>query len=365
MPVCFKTADRTENCQLLTPDQSSLPVPTTDLFFADATGKGYYRSAYPPALYANLVTHVEDRLNPSERIRLIGDEWAQFRANKATVGDYLNLVTAVKADPSSEVVSAALSGVDTIYDRVAATGEEKQGLSAWIRSTFAPQLAKLGDPSPSDSPDKQELRAHLFAVLGYYGKDPAVLQQARVIAEKYLADRTSVEPTLGQTALGIAARNGDAALFDELQHVYETSTDPQIGESALFLLARFQDPSLLERAMNYAASSKVRNQDAAGVFATALGSRETRDAGWKYIQNNWDKVNAQLTTWAGAYIVGATSSFCSAESRDDVQKFFTDHKVAAVSETLKHSVERINGCIELRKLQEPNLDQWLATQSKS
>jgi aminopeptidase N/puromycin-sensitive aminopeptidase len=365
VPVCFKTANHTETCRLLTPEDSSLSVPTADVFFANASGKGYYRSAYPPDVYPNLVTHVEDRLDPSERIRLIGDQWAQLRADKATVGDYLNLVAAVKTDPNSEVDSTALAGVDTIYERVAATKDEQQGLAAWIRATFAPQLAQLGDPAPGDSPDKRELRAQLFAVLGYYGKDPAVLKQARVIAEKYLADRASVEPTLGQRALGIAARNGDAALFDELQHVYETSTDPQIGENALFLLARFQDPALLERAMNYAASSKVRNQDAAAVFATALSSSETRDEAWKYIQNNWDKVNAQLTTWAGAYIVRATSSFCSAESRDDVEKFFTDHKVAAISETLKHSVERINGCIELRKLQEPNLQQWLVKQQKS
>ena len=74
-------------------------MPTGGLFFANAGGKGYYRSAYPPSVYAALVAGVETSLTPAERISLIGDEWAQVRANKASVGAYLDLVAAVKADP--------------------------------------------------------------------------------------------------------------------------------------------------------------------------------------------------------------------------------------------------------------------------
>ncbi len=49
--------------------------------------------------------------------------------------------------------------------------------------------------------------------------DPAVLAQARETAAKYLANPGSVDATFGQAALAIAARNGDAALFDQLQKI--------------------------------------------------------------------------------------------------------------------------------------------------
>ena len=78
----------------LTPETSALKIPSTGLFFANANGKGYYRSAYAPGQYGAIVDHVESGLTPPERINLAGDEWAQVRANKATVGDYLNLVAA-------------------------------------------------------------------------------------------------------------------------------------------------------------------------------------------------------------------------------------------------------------------------------
>jgi aminopeptidase N/puromycin-sensitive aminopeptidase len=254
--------------------------------------------------------------------------------------------------------------VDAIDERVAGTPEEKAAYAAWIRSTFAPQYARLGDPAESDSPNTRELRSQLFIVLGYYGKDPAVLAKARQIARNYLLNPASVDPTLGQTALAIAARNGDAALFDQLQTVAETSINPEFQEGALRLLAEFQDPALVHRSLEYAVSGKVRNQDAAIQFAIALQVDETRDQAWKFIQDNWDKVQAQLTTEMGAVLVSSTSSFCSADARDDVKRFFTVHKVPSSDLALKHALEHIDGCIELRALQEPNLKQWLGAQPK-
>jgi aminopeptidase N/puromycin-sensitive aminopeptidase len=360
LPVCFKSAKGTD-CQLLTPATTSLQVPAGSAF-ANAGGKGYYRSAYPANVYKSVVASAESTLTPVERIRLIGDEWAQVRSNQATAGDYLNLVDAIKSDPSAEVVSSSLGGINSIYTRVAISPEERASLSAWISKTFAPQYAKLGAPSPSDSPNTRQLRAELFNLLGYYGKDPVLLAEATKIADQYITDPASVDATLGQTALAVAARNGDATLFDRLQKVFETSTNPEIQETALRLLAQFKDPALLQRALDYAVSSKVRNQDALIQFAIALQIDESRDQAWKYVQAHWDQVQALLTPELGSALVGSTGSFCSAQARDDVKSFFATHKVPAADKALKHAIEHIDGCIELRTLQEPNLKQWLATQ---
>jgi aminopeptidase N/puromycin-sensitive aminopeptidase len=364
LPVCFKSAAASEDCQLLTSDNATLKTPTGGLFFANSGGKGYYRSAYPPSEYAALVAQVETGLTPAERISLIGNEWAQARANKTPIGAYLDLAAAVKADPGAEVVGAALGGINGTYDRVAANAEERDALAAWIRSTFTPQYARLAPPSDTDSPNTRELRAQLFGFLGFYGKDPAVLAQAQEIATKYLANPGSVDATLGQTALAVAARNGDAQLFDQLQKIYETSTNPEYQENSLRLLAEFENPALLQRALDYAVSGKVRNQDAVIQFAIALSIDENREQTWKYIQKNWDKVQAQFTTEMGAYLVGSTSSFCSADARASVETFFSTHKVAASDKALKHALESIDGCIEFRKLQEPSLKEWLAAQPK-
>ncbi len=365
LPICFKSGGDSQDCELLTPSDSTLKVPASPIFFANAGGKGYYRSEYPPSVYTDLEAHVETGLDPSERIRLIGDEWAQVRADKTSIGKYLDLVAGVKADPNAEVMNEALDGVDVTYARVAATPEEKAALSAWIRDTFSPEYAKLGPPADTDSPNTRELRARLFTVLGVLGKDPNVLAQAHQIAEKYIANPDSVDPTLGQTALSVAARNGDSALFDQLQKIYETSTNPEFQIGALRMLAQFENPALVERALNYAVSGKVRNQDAAIQLAIALQMTKSRDQAWKFIQSHWDQVQAQLTTEMGGVLVSYTGSFCTESARDSVESFFSAHKVSASGVALKHAIERIDGCIEQRKLEEPQLKTWLDSQPKS
>ena len=362
LPVCFKTTSG-QDCELLTPSMGMLTVPKGKIFFANAGGKGYYRSAYTPRDYKEIVAHAESDLTPEERISLAGDEWAQVRANKATVGDYLNLAGALKTDASAQVLESTLGGVSAIQDRVASNEEERKAMAAWIRRTFGPAYAKLGASKADDTPNTRELRASLMAVLGMHGHDPMVLAEADKLAEQYVANPGSVDPTLGQTALAIAAENGDSALFDRLQKVYETSTVPESQEGALRLLAMFQNPALAERALEYNVSGKVRNQDVAAQFAIALEEPAIREQAWKFIQNNWDKVDAQLTTSLGSYLVAGAGAFCSAEKRDEVKSFFATHKAPAADMALKHAIERIDGCVEFRRLQEPNLKAWLASQA--
>ena len=364
MPVCFKVGRKKQECQILTPSSPSLAVKTSKIVFANAGGVGYYRSAYAPAQYAVLVAQVETGLTPEERISLTGDEWAQGRADKATVGDYLTLVAALRSDPSSDVLSNAVDNVSVIKNSVASTQEERDVLAAWMRRTFAPVYAQLGDASASDTSNKRALHAYLFSILASAGRDANLRAQARQIADQYLADPSSVSPTLGQTALSIAAENGDAALFDKLQKIYETSSNPELQNTALRELVMFTNPDLLERAMQYSVSPKVRNQDSAMQFNIALRIPANRDAAWKFIKTHWNQVQAEFTTEMGSYLVDGTGSFCSAEARDDVKNFFAAHPVPATDSTFRHALEHIDGCIELRRLQEPNLKKWLAAQGQ-
>ena len=128
------------------------------------------------------------------------------------------------------------------------------------------------------------------------------------------------------------------------------------------LLAEFENPALEERSLEYATTSKVRNQDAAFQFAIALQIDATRKRAWDFVKSHWDQVHALLTPEIGGALVGSTGAFCSEEARDDVQQFFAAHPVASADQTLKHSIEQINGCMEFRRLQQGNLKEWLDKQ---
>jgi aminopeptidase N/puromycin-sensitive aminopeptidase len=127
----------------------------------------------------------------------------------------------------------------------------------------------------------------------------------------------------------------------------------------------FENPQLAQRALEYAVSDKVRNQDAAIQLAISLDTEKNRDLAWKFIQTHWDEVKKEFTPEMGTVLVGATSAFCSVSDRDEVSQFFASHKVPDADQELRHAIERINGCIELRNLQEPRLKTWLASQPRS
>jgi len=62
--------------------------------------------------------------------------------------------------------------------------------------------------------------------------------------------------------------------------------------------------------------------------------------------------------------VDGMGNFCSAEAREDVKSFFASHPVPAADAALRHALEHIDGCVELRRSQEPNLKKWLAEQAE-
>jgi aminopeptidase N len=362
IPVCFATAGAKAKCDLIDSAQQSLKLPAASVFNPDAGGRGYYRFALPDDVYTKIVAGVETTLTPEERIAVMGDEWAGVRSNHDSVGDYLNLVAAVKDDANAAVIGTAVEPLVTIDGRIASTPEERKALAAWVVRTFKPAYTRLGPPSPDDAPDKKQLRAALFGTLGTIGNDSDVIAEAKRLAAQYLANPTSVDPNLAQTASAIAAMNGDAAFFDEAQHTYETANNPQIQDYALRLLALFRDPDLERRSLEYAVSGKVRNQDA--VFQLLLPMRypETRPIAWDFIRQNWDKVQAQLTTGVGAYLISGASSFCSEDKKQEAVDFFTAHPVPASGNALQRAKDSIDDCIQLRGLQGPKLQQWIAAQ---
>src|ERR1700760_1417376 len=360
VPVCFKSDGTNRECELLTSKEGTLKVPDAAIFYADGGGAGYYRSAYTAEDYAALLSHVTT-LTPVERVNVVGDELALMRAGKSKAGDFLSLAASLKNDDSAAVTEAVIGGVQTLWSRVAATEAERKQLSTWVVSTYGPRLASLGEPKDGETPDQQELRADLFGLVGGVGQDAKVIAESRQIAEQYLTEPGKVNATLGRQALGVAAIHGDAAFFDLVQKTAETSKDPILASQALYDLAHFKDRERPRRALDYASSGKVRNQDAPRLFSVALQSPDTQDNAWQYIEQNWPKVKAQFTTWAGGSLVSSTAAFCTSQRRDEVKDFFATHKVAASANALTRSQNSINDCVDLRAEQSGNLQQWLSS----
>jgi ubiquinone/menaquinone biosynthesis C-methylase UbiE len=116
---------------------------------------------------------------------------------------------------------------------------------------------------------------------------------------------------------------------------------------------------LLTRTLEFAVGPQMRGQDAAGVFGGVFSNPEGRQVAWDFVRHHWPEVEAKLNNYSKAGIVGSAGGFCDTAKRDEVEHFFTEHKIEAAERTLKLTLEQINGCIDIRAHQETNFQTWL------
>src|SRR5688572_12718026 len=107
IPVCVTGPAASGSCQLLTEPKQTLPVANgcASWFFANAGARGYYRTAYSPAMLRAMAPHIAGTLTAAERLSLINDEWALVRAGRHSVADFLTLVTAFGRERASVIVT--------------------------------------------------------------------------------------------------------------------------------------------------------------------------------------------------------------------------------------------------------------------
>jgi aminopeptidase N/puromycin-sensitive aminopeptidase len=367
IPFCMKSSanDKSAKCELMTKKQETFSLPGCSTWvLANAGATGYYRVSYQPEAVRSLAHDAESDLSPAERIALQSDIWASVRVGREPIGDYLAFAEGLQSDRSRAVLEGVLGHLNYI-GKYLVTADDRASYQNWLQQYLGPILKDVGwESKPGDSDEQKALRARLFYALGYDARSPQVEEQAHKIADQALANPSSVSQEMAHSAFGIAALTGDQTLYDKLLAVSKNAKSPEEYYTALFSLAHFTDPKLLQRTLDYAISSDVRSQDALRLISGVLENPAGEQLAWDFILGHWDSVQKAGGPFASAEIVGATSSFCDARMRDQVEQFFEAHKIEAAQRTYRQSIERINGCIALKSQQDPQLASWLGKQKQ-
>jgi aminopeptidase N len=368
IPLCLKgsPSGNREKCVLMTKKEETFTLPGCSTWaLTNAGAAGYYRAGYQPDAVRALASDAETKLTPAERISLQNDIWASVRIGHEPVGDYLAFAQGLQSDRNRAVLEDVLGRLNYIGQYVVSESD-RDTYRTWLRQYLAPAMKEVGyESKPGESDEQRTLRSRLFNALGYDARDPETLERARQIADKALADPTSVDHELAGVALRLAALNGDAGFYDQVMAGLKNPQSPEEYYIYLFTLPRFGDQKLLQRTLDFAVSPEVRSQDALGVVTRVMKNPAGQQLAWDFVRQHWPEIEKAGGPFASAEVVGATSSFCDAGSRDQVTEFFSAHKVAAAERTYKQSIERINNCVDLKSQQEPHLASWLGQHGTS
>jgi aminopeptidase N/puromycin-sensitive aminopeptidase len=363
VPLCMKgsaTGNSAAKCEVLTKKEETFTLPGCSTWvLANAGASGYYHVGYEPDAVRALAADAETKLSPAERISLQGDIWASVRAGREPVGDYLAFAQGLQSDGNRAVVEAVIARLNYISQYLL-SDTDGDAYRAWLRQYLAPAIKDVGwEPKPGESDEKKALRSRLFNALGHDARDPEALEEARKLADKALADPSSVDHEMAGGAFRLAALNGDEDFYNKLMVALKNPKAPEDYYTYLFSLSQFSDPKLLQRTLDFAISPEVRSQDALRLVTGVLVNPAGQKLAWDFIREHWSAIEKAGGPFASAQVVGATGVFCDAGLRDQVTEFFTAHKVEAAERTYKQSIERINSCVDLKSQQQPQLASWL------
>jgi aminopeptidase N len=365
-PLCMESPENAQKCELLSKRQGTAALPGCSRWvLGNAGAKGYYRVGYQPDTVKALATVAETKLSAAERIELESDVWASVRVGREPVGDFLALAQGLQNDRNRAVMHDLLSRLNYI-GRYLVTDTDRDSYRAWLRQYLTPIMEAVGwEPNPGESDEYKALRSDLLTALGYDARDPKATAEARKIANEALQNPASVDRDLAFSALSVAAGNGDQAFYDKVVGALKNAKSPEEHYMYLRTLSQFTDSNLLEQTLNYAVSPEVRSQNAVRVVAQVMSNPAGEKLAWDFVQSRWNEVQKAGGPFASAEIISATHSFCSAHMRDEVKSFYVAHKIDAAERTYRQSIERINGCAELKAQQEPQLASWLGEHGSS
>ncbi len=360
IPVCMKFGG-TDTCSLVTAktQEASLAQCPTWLF-ANRNAKGYYRVAYTKAELDAVAAVAESQLNAPERIALIEDTWAMTRVGKNSVADFLSLPQALQSERNLAAINLLAGDLEYVGTSLV---PESARFNEFVRKQFEANESSLGwTARASDSDEQKAMRASLLSILGRTG-DPQAVATAQDLVQRYIKDPASVEGTLVAPAFATAAAHGDANLYQQISEALPKARSTGEYNTYLIALAQFSQPNLAEQTIALVSAGKVRQQEYPLLFGVLLANTHTQDAAWAYLKEHWSDLAEKVTSFGGRGAVSALGNFCSAEKRADVAQFFQQHPAPGAQRTVNQSLERIDNCIEFKKLQQQNMNSWLQLQA--
>jgi puromycin-sensitive aminopeptidase len=327
---------------------------------ANRGGAGFYRVKYErPALEA--LARNASSLEPVERMNLVADAWALFRAGAAPLADLLDLMAALAPDPDYVVLGEVVGKLDLLERRCLAPAD-RQPFAAWVGSLLAPQLAAVGwDSAPGESDAVRLRRAAVIRGLALVARQPAAVAEAsRRLAQSW-SGQGAIDPNLLDAVHVAAARGGDERLFEALKGRVTSDPDPAAKRRYLVSLASVEAPELLPRAVQLLLQDTVPMQDVTIYLAALLGNREAQADAWRLVRERWPELHrksaAPMLTRRVVESLGEL-----VHVRAEVEAFFDAHaeSLRAAPAAVRQTRERMRLDEDVQRRARAALSAWLA-----
>jgi alanyl aminopeptidase len=208
------------------------------------------------------------------------------------------------------------------------------------------------------------LRPSLVGFVARDGEDPELIAGAKELAEKWLATRQALPAEMFGVIFNVAARNGDAALYERILAAAKTEKDEFFQQVLVGALGSFRTKELAQRDMKLLMDGVFDMRIAASLLFGPMSTPELAGIPLGLVESNYDAIVAKLPSSAGfdfaAFLPETAGRGCSAEEARAAQDFFGPRmaKVNGGPRNLAQLLETIRLCEARKKIQQPDLVQF-------
>jgi puromycin-sensitive aminopeptidase len=345
VPMVIKYGSGTEvatRAILLTEAQQIVTLPASQWVYPNGDGAGFYRFALDSAALTTLAQVAQSVLSPQERLALVGNQWALVKAGKAPIADFFTLLDGFRKESDRAVLSAITERLSWLETH-ALEDCARPAFEQYVAGFYSIHMDGLGwDATPDESSDDRMRRAMVIGALGGLARLQEVTEEARRRLERYIEDRSSLDPNLASVVADLAARTGDAALYERfLARKRASAQDPEEEQRFLFGLAAFEIEELIHRTLELVLTVDVRPQDSAHLLARLLGSRPSRLAAWKFVRTRWNELVALMDPMLQQNLIRALAQLTPEPAASEVRSFLAARASNETRETVAQAIEQL------------------------
>jgi aminopeptidase N len=251
----------------------------------DPASVGFFRVQYDQASFDALAAQV-GKLPDTTRLKLQGDAWGMVMANRMQLDSYLKLVSKYGSEPRLAVWDAILGNLAAL-DTLMAGAPERPLVRRFLIDLARPKLRTLDwEEKPGEAMEDRQLRSLIAGALARAG-DPAAIAEGRARFARYLADPSSVSPSMIDFVMNVAGRYGDQATYDALAaRALQTQNNEERNRFGR-ALAKSADPALAGRTLQMALSPQLPPQ-LTTVIVPSVAINEHIDQAWAFAVANRD-----------------------------------------------------------------------------
>lgn len=371
IPVCltYESAPSHPKCEWLRTPATDLALPKEAVcpswFELNPGATGYFRTAYNESEFQDLIDHGWKHLSLADQILLLDDWYASVLDGSAPAATALWAIVRIANSLPPE---GTLAAVEVVKSVEAMLRPESLGPYAhYVQQVFSGSARSLGWISaPDEDPRQRSLRGSLVLFVAVEGQDEKLQLQARELALKWMADRSSVDPEVAGSVLIAAAHAGDQQLFDRYLKALQRADSPREKRFLLLALGSFQDMSLEERAENMLLNDTVNFRQWQVAMTARPARPEFAAKRFQFVKEHIDAIlknaNPEDRDERLMELPNVTEGACDEAVRRDIETFFQP-RLAAISGAnagMADTLTSISACSRRRELEASGLREYLA-----